>query len=64
MRNLSATNLIFIGSCLFFVGSAIFTFEAVVETIALASIRSFFQLIACLFFTIGSILFIYSTRAR
>ena len=63
-NNFAASNSIFIGSCLFLVGSAIFTVEAIQETIALPSIGNFFYLVACLLFTIGSLLFLYSLKAQ
>ncbi len=60
MKNLSSINLIFIASCLFLVGSTIFTFEAILEIIKLSSIRTFIHFLACLFFTIGSFIFMHS----
>ena len=60
MNNFSSINLIFMASFLFLVGSAIFTFEAILEIIRLSSIRTFIHFLACLFFTIGSFIFMYT----
>lgn len=60
MKNRSSINLIYIASFLFLVGSAIFAFEAILEIIKLPSIRTFIHFLACLFFTIGSFMFMHS----
>lgn len=57
-------NLVFIGSWLFLIGSAIFTFEAILEIIESTSILSVFHFIACLFFTIGSYLFLDNAKTQ
>jgi hypothetical protein len=58
MKNFS----LFVGSCFFLVGSAIFTLEATLEMIRATSFLSFAHFLACLFFTVGSWLFLQDTR--
>ena len=58
----SDINLVFTASVLFFFGSVVFTIEAVLEVIKVSSLLSLLHFIACLFFTIGSLLFIYDTK--
>lgn len=55
-------NLAFSASVLFFFGSVVFTIEAVLEIIKVISLWSFVHFLACLFFTIGSLLFMYDTK--
>ena len=62
MRNISPIDSIFVASLLFLVGSAIFTFEAILEIMRSTSIMSFAHFLACLFFTIGSFLFLHNAR--
>ncbi len=62
MKNSSSPNLIFIGSLLFLIGSIIFTFEAVLRILNSISILSLGNFIACLFFTIGSFLFLIKAK--
>ncbi len=62
MKNSSSLNLIFIGSLLFLPGSAIFTFEAIVELLKSISVLSFANFLACLFFAIGSFLFLVKAK--
>ena len=57
MKKKSSLNSIFIGSLAFFVGSAIFTFEAILEFMRSTSVESFAHVLACLLFTVGSWLF-------
>lgn len=64
MKNFSSLNLIFIGSLLFLIGSTIFTFEAVLRIVDSISILSFANFLACLFFTIGSFLFLLSESGK
>jgi hypothetical protein len=47
-----------VASSFFLVGSAIFTFEAILEFIRATSVLSLAHFLACLFFTIGSWLFL------
>ncbi|MDJ0589515.1 MAG: hypothetical protein QNJ72_05890 [Pleurocapsa sp. MO_226.B13] len=58
----SSINIAFIASWLFFLGSAIFTIEAALEAIAVSSLLSFVHFLACLFFSVGSLLFVYDTK--
>lgn len=58
----SSVNLAFTASLLFFLGSVIFTVEAVLEAIKVSSLLSFVHFLACLFFSIGSLLFLYDTK--
>ncbi|MGL5836395.1 MAG: hypothetical protein ACRC1Z_24685 [Waterburya sp.] len=51
-----------IASSFFLVGSAIFTFEAILEFIRATSILSLGHFLACLFFTIGSWLFLQDAQ--
>ncbi|MGF1541992.1 MAG: hypothetical protein ACFCU5_16340 [Pleurocapsa sp.] len=53
---------LFIASCFFLVGSAIFTLEATLEIIRATSFFSFAHFLACLFFTFGSWLFLQDAR--
>ena len=62
MKKKSSLNSIFIGSLAFFVGSAIFTFEAIMEFMRSTSIESFAHVLACLLFTFGSWLFMGSAK--
>ncbi len=62
MKNSSSLNLIFLGSLLFLLGSAIFTFEAMLELFNSISVLSFANFLACLFFTIGSFLFLIKAK--
>ncbi|MDJ0690421.1 MAG: hypothetical protein QNJ41_18165 [Xenococcaceae cyanobacterium MO_188.B32] len=62
MNNISPIDSIFVASLLFLVGSAIFTFEAILEIRRSTSIMSFAHFLACLFFTIGSFLFLHNAR--
>ena len=58
----SYINLAFTASLLFFFGSVIFTIEAVLEAIAVSSLLSLVHFLACLCFSIGSLLFLYDTK--
>jgi hypothetical protein len=51
-----------VASSFFLVGSAIFTFEAILEFIRATSILSLGHFLACLFFTIGSWLFLRNAQ--
>ena len=62
MKNLSLFDSIYIASFLFLVGSAIFTFEAMLEILKSASILSLAHFLACLLFTLGSFLFLRNSR--
>ena len=62
MKKFSSLNLIFIASLLFLIGSAVFTFEAILRIISSISVLSFAHFLACLFFTIGSFLFLLRAR--
>ena len=60
MKFLSVLNSMFIASLLFLVGSVIFTFEAILEIMSSISLLSLFHFLACLFFTVGSYLFMHN----
>ena len=62
MKNSSSLNLVFLGSLLFLLGSAIFTFEAMLELLNSISVLSFANFLACLFFTLGSLLFLIKAK--
>ena len=62
MKKQSSLNSIFIGSLAFFVGSAIFTFEAILGFMRSTSVESFAHVLACLLFTFGSWLFMGSAK--
>ena len=62
MKKFSSVNLIFVASLLFLIGSAIFTFEAILRIINTISVLSFANFLACLCFTIGSFLFLLRAR--
>jgi hypothetical protein len=51
-----------VASSFFLVGSAIFTFEAILKFIRATSILSLGHFLACLFFTIGSWLFLRNAQ--
>ena len=53
---------LFVASCFFLLGSAIFTLEATLEIIRATSILSFAHFLACLFFSFGSWLFLQNER--
>ena len=58
----SSINLAFTASLLFFFGSVILTIEAILKAIEVGSLSSFVHFLACLFFSIGSLLFLYDTK--
>jgi hypothetical protein len=58
MKNLS----LFVASWFFLVGSAIFTFEAILEIMRSTSVLSFAHFLACLLFTFGSWLFLQNAN--
>ena len=58
----SSVNLAFIASLLFFFGSIIFTIEAVIEAIKVNSLLTYIHFLACLSFSIGSLLFVFDTK--
>ena len=64
MKKSSSINFIYIGSYLFLIGSIIFTFEAVLEIIKENTFLTVINFLACLLFTIGSWLFLYSSQSE
>lgn len=62
MKKKSSLNSIFVGSLAFLIGSAIFTFEAILEFMRSTSIESFAYVLACLLFTFGSWLFLENAK--
>jgi hypothetical protein len=53
---------LFVASSFFLVGSAIFTLEATLEIMRANSFLSFAHFLACLFFTVGSWLFLQDAK--
>ena len=62
MKKKSSFNSIFWGNLAFLVGSAIFTFQAILEFRIATSLESFANVLACLLFTFGSWLFLRSAQ--
>ena len=62
MKFICAFNSLFVASLLFMIGSAIFTFEAILEIMNSISLLSLAHFLACLFFTAGSYIFMHNTK--
>lgn len=55
-------NFLFIGNWLFLLGSLVFTLDTIVEIFEGITLHSIFHIVACLFFTIGCVLFILDAQ--